>query len=112
VTSTVVFDGLAARVDASPKFPGARCVGSAESMPRRVASESFPYLTGIKVWCAGTDLLYFNQCCGAADYRALYAVPTSGFTALGGDFISTPNGHATARSADISCAGYRMHFYE
>ena len=110
--STVVFDGLAARVDASAHFPAHGAWGSAGSMPNALASESFPYVTGVKVLVRrGTAIFYFNSVAGAADYRA-YAVPTSGFTGGSGvSFISTPNG-MQPRGALISCAGYRMHSYE
>ncbi len=110
--STVLFNGLAARADASAHFPLHGAWGAAGTMPSALAAESFPYLTSIKVLVRrGTAILYFNSVAGAADYRA-YAVPSTGFIGGSGvNFISTPNG-MQPRGALISCAGFRTHSYE
>jgi len=110
--STVVFNGLAARPDASAHFPAHGAWGSAGSMPSAFIGESLPYLTNIKVLVRrDAAIMYFTGVAGAVDYRA-YAVPTSGFSGGSGvTFVSTPNG-TQPRGAVISCAGYRTHTYE
>ena len=99
--SSTVFNGLATVLDPQFHFPFHGVLAAAGTMPSALASQSLPYVPGIRV-LARRDavVLYFANVAGAADYRA-YVVDNNV------TFAGTQ-----PRGAVVACAGYRQHGFE